>query len=149
MRNVACDLCGREGDLVDAVVEGAMLKICPGCVKFGNVIPIKKTKQVERRLVEEETEDIVSNYNSKIKNAREKFGMTQEDVARRINEKLSVIQKIERGEIKPSMELANKIERFFRIKIVEGTEDVKPQNMNFKSSTLTIGDLVKIKDRKI
>lgn len=156
MRNVDCDLCGKETEPVDAVVEGAMLKVCVNCARFGNVVPLKKIpKETKKEKVDrEESQLIVPDFSIKIRRARDKFGMMQEDVARRLNEKLSVIQKIEIGEIKPSMELALKLERFFRIKLIEDygqKEEIedKPKIVNFKENRLTVGDLIKMKDRKV
>ena len=40
---MTCDLCGRNGDLVHAIVEGTMVSVCKNCSDFGNIIEIKKS----------------------------------------------------------------------------------------------------------
>ena len=48
-----CDMCGKDyGELVDAIVEGSMMKICLDCSKHGSVIPVNQAvvdKKVERK----------------------------------------------------------------------------------------------------
>ena len=37
-----CDMCGRENNLNQAIVEGSLLNVCDNCARFGKVILIKK-----------------------------------------------------------------------------------------------------------
>lgn len=147
-----CDLCGKDESLAEAVVEGALLKVCGNCGRFGNVIPIKKLPQLVKKEIsynEEKTQEVVQDYPVRIRSVRQKFGLTQEDVARKVNEKLSIIQKVESGEIKPPIDLALKLERFFRIKLMEEYNEKTKDKVNFRDTVLTVGDLIKMKDRKI
>lgn len=151
---VSCDLCGREAKLIDAIVEGSMLSVCQNCAKFGNVVPITKTIRVEERPViikkePEEIEIVMEDYAEKIKQARENAQLKQEDLARKINEKESIIHKIESKHIKPSIELARKLEKFFNIKLIEKYEDkTEKRELNLNDKEITIGDLIKIKKKK-
>jgi len=149
-----CELCGRLTDnLTEAIVEGAMLSICNNCVKFGNVIPIKKPakEQILPRkniIIEKEPEEfeiIVSGYSQKVKQARENLSLKQEELAQKIAEKVSVIHKIESGHLRPSLALAKKLENFLNIKLIEKYKEEKTETINFKDSNLTIGDLLKHK----
>jgi len=142
-------MCGKREGLKDAIVEGIVLKVCDGCSKFGNVIIVEKPVIREERSVvgkREINEDIVEDYSLKLKRARESLDLKQEDVAKKINEKESVIHSLEIGKLKPSLDLARKLERFFKINLVEEVEEEKKEmNIDFKDGDVTIGDLLKKK----
>ncbi len=149
---MGCDICGRNADLFRAIIEGSKLNVCEGCGKFGKILgragsnlrPVEKKKTVEKR--EETVESIVPDYNIKIKNAREKRKMTQEELAKAIAEKESVIHKIESKAIEPDLSIARKLERFFKVNLVikGGDLDIesKQKKQESKSDVLTIGDLL-------
>ena len=147
-----CDLCGKRDELVNAYIEGTLLSVCGNCSKFGKVIPQNKKKEDVKikkvKRTEGPVENIVGDCASLIKNAREKRNLKQEDVAKAINEKLSLIQKIESGGIKPSIELATKIGKFFDIRLVEITENKDEGVKKTENSGLTIGDLINIKNEQ-
>ena len=150
-----CDMCGKDTQLLKAIIEGTELKVCKDCSKFGKVIgkiaePVKekKKKYVEEKEAEPEIVDgIVPDYASKVKNARESMGMKQEELAKKLNEKESVIHKIETGHYEPNLTLARKLEKFLKISLVESYEIEKEKNAKKASPEghLTIGDLIKIK----
>lgn len=150
---MGCELCGRNSELVEAVVEGSMLKVCKDCSKFGNVIAVQKTRPIIqnkiKKIMEEESLEIVkSDFFTLIKEAREKLGLKQEELAKRLNEKESLIHKIESNSIKPSISFAKKLEKALGIKLVGIYKEDEKKNINFKEDGLTIGDLIKIKEKK-
>jgi putative transcription factor len=143
-----CDMCGRETSLVKAKVEGTILDVCKNCARFGEIVrvqkpiqlkktPIRKLQTKERILV------VVPDYYKLIKQARSKLGLKQEEVADKISEKHSLYHKIENGQMKPSLSLARKLEKFFSIKLVEEFEDNPKLSSKSNSGTLTIGDLIR------
>ena len=141
-----CDLCGKKNELIKAVVEGTLLSVCTPCSKFGNVVHIdkpiiKKTKFVE---IDKYMEEITPDFSEKIKMAREKLNLKQEELASKINEKTSVIQHLESGKIRPQITTARKLEKFFGIKLVESVNLPEKSKINVKESTLTIGDILKL-----
>jgi len=148
-------MCGKETELFVAAIEGTELKVCQSCAKFGKIkarirpaeAP-KKKKQVE---AEEEEPEIIqtisSDYALKVKNARESLRLKQEELAKKINEKESVIHKVETGHYEPNIALAKKLERFLKIKLVE-EEEIKKEKQKKDSKIsgpLTIGDILKTK----
>ncbi len=149
-----CDLCGTEAQLVSAVVEGTMLNVCKECSRFGNVVKVSParhlTKEKAKKIIEEpeEVEVITKDYSSRIKNTREKLGIKQEDLARKINEKESLIHKIESGRIKPNMAVAKKLESALKIRLVETYIENAERKVNMRDENLTIGDLINVKQRK-
>jgi putative transcription factor len=62
-----------------------------------------------------------------------------------LNEKLSVIQKIEVGKIIPDINLARKIENLLKIKLLIPAQEEKGSCKTVEKPTLTLGDLAKIK----
>ena len=146
-------MCGREERLVLARIEGAEIDVCTNCSKHGTVIrriatsekkPVKKEIKQQKETIEEVRED----YAQVIREAREKTGISQKDFAKRINEKESVVHKVEVGSLVPSLKLAAKLERELKINLIEIVEEhhglVQSKG---KSSGLTLGDVIKIKKR--
>ncbi len=162
-----CELCGKSCNTVHAIVEGGVLNVCRDCVRYGNAIEMKKPNQdavdkaikfsgsswknpVPKPVRSVESETIVQNFGNIVKNARVKMGMKQEDAAKAIAEKASVLQKVESGSLEPSLKLAKKLEQFFSVKLIKEQEKVSEDTVkefNIKSGALTIGDLIKFKRR--
>ena len=136
-RKVRCEVCGRKihGSPITAVIEGARLTVCVECSKHGKIvtqdeytpkpkspskpsahIPVLQQKKTKIRV--EITQEIIADYPLKIRQAREKLGLTHEDLAKRINEKTSVIGKLETGKISPNNILATKLEHALKIKLL-------------------------------
>ena len=110
-----CDLCGKEGSTVQASIEGVNMTVCRDCGKFGKIIDAPKRTQpkFKREIRELETSNVVVlDIAQKIRSAREQKGLNQEDFAKLVNEKASIIHKIESGSFKPSIPLAKKLEKF-------------------------------------
>lgn len=147
-----CDMCGNERDLVDAIVEGSMLHVCRTCARHGKVVtverPILTPSQPKRVVLEEISRYVMDTYASLVKQGREKKNWKQEDLAHHIKERESIIHKIESGHLKPSLELAEKLERALSIVLVITYEEPKEKKINLKDDALTIGDLIKLKDKR-
>ena len=86
-----------------------------------------------RRRLELPGEDLelVEDFGELVKRARIKLGLTQQDLAAQLNEKITVIKKIEAGQFRPSIQLARKLEKFLKIRLLvpveeESIELVKP-----------------------
>ena len=125
---VDCEMCGKSIDKpVKVIVEGTSMTVCSQCAAYGRRLEDPKTRHTNmttrrpQRVFESPDTNlfVVSNYGPLVKLAREKKGLKQEQVAKSLNEKESIIHKIESGNFKPSLKLAKKIERFFGIKITE------------------------------
>ncbi len=147
-------MCGKETGLFKAVVEGTELKVCKECASFGKVIKSVKPVVIPKRENEVKVEkgpeiiQIISpDYSNKVKKAREALGLKQEEFAKKISEKESVVHKIETGNYKPNLVLAQKLERFLKIKLVEEHKIEKAEKKENASPAegLTIGDLIKLK----
>jgi len=154
-------MCGLNAEMLYVIsLEGSDLKVCKGCSSYGKIKTIiepvvkeKKKKKLEKERFEkpeiELIQMVVSNYSVLVKNARERKGLKQKEIAKLINEKESVIHKIESGNLKPSIKLAEKLERFFRIKLIEQHEEIHASKTKKAEAGegLTIGDMIKIKKK--
>ncbi len=142
-----CELCGRDTQLFTAVVEGSELNVCQSCGRFGNLVrkPMTRAFKAPISKAVEPVEVVVSDYAQRVRIAREKSGLTQKDFARMLNEKESIIHKIENGQFVPPISLAKKLEKLLKIKLVEVEQEEKAEAVRKGSGPLTIGDIIKIK----
>jgi len=146
-----CDLCGSNERLYLTEIEGTKLNVCKKCSSFGNIIeekkPIQKKQKSKAQDIKETTEImemIVENYSELIKKSRESMNLKQEELARKIAEKESVIHKLESGNIEPNIRLAKKLEKVLNINLIQEEKIEKiSQNSNNDATNVTIGDLIK------
>lgn len=135
-RFMDCELCGRDrGGLYLIGLEGSKLSVCKNCTKHGKILeepaqlpqkfaglPVAlKQKTNAQNFVKaakgDEPDELLDNYGQIVRKAREKTGLSQEDFARKINETMNVIKKVEAGKMVPPDNLAKRIERFAGIKL--------------------------------
>ena len=145
-------MCGAESDLVSAVVEGSMLKVCKRCSCFGNVIEVSKSLEVVKTprsiVVEEPVNFVVEGAGNIVKGAREERGLKQSQLGKMVGEKESVVHKIENGMMKPTLVTAGKFERILDVKLIEGYQEPDKKNVfSLGDKRLTIGDLIKLKKK--
>ena len=161
-----CEVCGQKihNGPVTAVIEGARLTVCVECSKHGKVvtqdeytpkpkplgkpsahIPVMQQKK-KTEIKVEITQEITEDYTKKIRQAREKLGLTHEELAKKINEKTSVIGKLETGKIQPSNILATKLEHALKIKLLTPITEEKAATLTPKTANreVTLGDLIQL-----
>jgi uncharacterized protein (TIGR00270 family) len=161
----ACDLCGREGQLYQARIEGTVMTVCESCKTYGEVIkriPSAKEAESAAKMKGKEREEyrtsvsaapkgevlllVRPDYAKVIKAARERLGLKQEEMAKRLRIKESQLHKLETGTHIPDIETARMLEKELRIKLVmEHTETGEAKLLGAGSGSLTIGDMVKQK----
>jgi putative transcription factor len=100
-----------------------------------------------RRDVFDEIDEIAQDYDEQIRSARESAGMSQEDLAKQLNEKASQIQKLEQGETLPTDEMQQKLERALDIDLAAGgSADENEWESDSSTGEYTLGDMVERKD---
>ncbi len=124
-----CEICGKPiyGKPILIEVDGAYLKVCSSCAKFGKVVQERKvsnrkamnvvTKPVEKRSDSVEDYELIENYGKVIKEIREKLNMTQEELGRKIGIKPSLLAKIEQEAIIPDIQTLTKLELSLKVKL--------------------------------
>jgi len=139
-----CVLCGSKKANRKARIEGIILTVCENCVTFGEEIKAPEVRRIKKHVPKiEETEEILKpNFNEIIRSSRQKTKLKQEDLAKKLNEKLSIIKRIEEGWIPPT-NLIRKLEKFFNIKLTEKPEEKTLERKTDKKK-LTVGDVVEI-----
>ncbi len=154
----SCDICGKGGALVDAMISGTKLSVCASCAKHGKILEKPKARdlgwEARRSLLpkkdlggEAPSVKVGEDYASKIKRAREGMGLSHDELSKRIAEKESMLHKIESGHMEPPIAVARKLERFFGISIVEDNEEEeKVATPKASGGGFTLGDLIKKKD---
>ena len=164
-----CEICGKpiEGRPIRTKIDGSVLEVCKECSKFGRVqkdTPLERKfvsrnkkgkvqnkrpqarQNVQRRMREEPMDELVEDYNTVIRKARESKGWTREELGAKMYEKVSVINRIESGKMEPDIKLAKKFEKTLNITLIEKYDDMDLES--FKSAASgpnTLGSVVKIK----
>jgi putative transcription factor len=138
-----CELCGSGKANRKTRIDGAVLTVCEKCVGFGEEIRPIEMKIVKKPIPKLEMGDILKqNFNIIISNSRSKMNLKQDELAKKLNEKLSIIKRVEEG-WEPTPILISKLEKFFNIELTENPEDKKMEKKTSKER-LTIGDVVEI-----
>ena len=148
----SCELCGKDTDsLKKAKIEGATLKVCDSCAEMGETVKTqsktrKKKKKKRTKRKKRDTKTLASDYGERVKNARENEKLSISEVSDDLNEKESVIKKIENQDLKPDKSLAGKLAKKFGIELYVNPEvsDVDTDSGDTRSATL--GDVAEVKD---
>jgi len=174
---VQCEMCGAETASPKTIkVEGAELDVCDNCADFGTEVKTQQSSSTStkystssssgqsststgsagssggsrsrRKDMFDDMEEIAPDYDDRIRNARESTGQSQEDLAKELNEKASLIRKLEHGDILPSDSVQKKLEKKLDISLTTGSAGADDEEWSGGSSTgsYTLGDVVKRKD---
>jgi len=97
--------------------------------------------------------ELIEDFGDAVRKARLRLGLTQEDLAKQINEKLTTIKKIEAGEFKPPITLARKLEKFLKIRLLVPVDELSYESSGkylVKSNDfeISLGDLLKKKNER-
>ena len=122
-----CELCGRQSqEKLKVIVDGTVFNVCAACSKHGKpyVAPqyaSKKKKAVQpkqgSKITMSDQTMLTPEFPRLIREARMKMGLTHEQMAMKMNEKVQQFRKFETGALKPDELMARKIERFLGIKL--------------------------------
>jgi putative transcription factor len=139
-----CEICGSGKANRKTKIDNAILNVCDECVSFGEEIRPPAIKIIKKQIpkLEEPEEVLKPDFSEIIKTSREKMRLKQDELAKKLNEKSSVIKRVEEG-WDPSPSLINKLEKFFNIELTESQEEKKLESKKNKEK-LTIGDVVEI-----
>lgn len=160
-----CELCGKEVPHTRTVsIDGTLLAVCGDCSRFGEEIaappapqgktaPAAVAERLERRRrratskdiyeAEGNGEELVEDFGTQVRHARESRGWKQADLGTKISEKESVVAKIETGRMTPAPALVRKIERVLGLKLTRKVTPVSVKKAS-PSGPLTLGDLIRM-----
>lgn len=116
-----CEVCGRTVSLVKrAEIDGVILEVCDNCVKLGKEMSEPRKVFIKTRMKEtwekEEERELSEDFSDKVRRAREKRNLKQEEAAEKMGISPSVLRRIENG-FKPDENILKKIQRFYRINL--------------------------------
>jgi putative transcription factor len=161
-----CEVCGRKihSEPVRAIIEGAHLTVCVECSKHGKVllpgeeaappqspsptksyahIPVIMRKPAAAQV--QISQEVIEDYAIQIRQAREKLGLSHEDLGKKINEKASLLRHIETGKVAPNNSLAARLEHVLKIKLMVPIADEKVTTAPKPAAGgLTLGDLIEM-----
>ncbi|MFW9936303.1 MAG: multiprotein bridging factor aMBF1 [Candidatus Thorarchaeota archaeon] len=165
-----CPICGGLiwGKGQKVLIEGAKITVCESCAQYGQKVE-KKPYHRERVLISPRKRNIISqqssskkdkiddievvkDYASIIRKARNSLGLNQDQFAQKLNEKPSLLRRIESGKVAPTIKLAKKIEQVYHLKILKKADETevsanKDKYMK-KSTGASLGDIAFIKKKK-
>ena len=158
-----CEICGKsiEGRPLRTKIDGSVMEVCENFSKFGRILktppkpkrtlvkkPKPKSRNIQQRRRDEPIEELIEDYNIIIRQKREVKGWSREDLGSKINEKVSVINRLESGKMVPDIKLAKKLENILKITLIEKFDDIDLESFKKSSSNgPTLGDIVKIKKK--
>lgn len=131
---MSCEICGKRVDVRPRkiMVDGSILEVCSSCANLGErevkERPVERLKPKLRVMthvqkIDLDEMEVILDYALTIKKAREKMGLSQDDLAKKVNEKASVIRLIEAGKMKPSILIGQKLERALKIDLFTMIEE--------------------------
>jgi putative transcription factor len=106
---------------------------------------------IERLPKAVEDSDLVEEYPAVIKEGREKHGLSQQDLAFKAKEKVTVIQKIEIGKMLPTMRLAKELEHILRIRLLVPRDELDlpaPPRRSVPQPEVTLGEVALVRHRE-
>ena len=164
-----CEICGSEieGKPGRALVEGATLVVCSDCAGLGTSLPgfperprarapmmprgVPGRTIVARPSRGIDESEVIDDYSRIIKQAREKLGLSQQQLAFKAKETVTMIQKIELGKMQPPLRLAMELEHILRVKLVAPKEEVEIPAPPIKQSGdegPTLGDIAIVRHKE-
>jgi putative transcription factor len=161
-----CEVCGCRinGKPFNVLIEGARLTVCSECAKHGKICydqpkpkPVLSAPRATPVTFKVRTKpqpppvdtslELVEDFGTKVRKAREKLGLSHEELGKKINEKVSLLRKIETGKMTPDDKLTATLEHVLKVKLIMSAKEEKvPQSKVSKKSSreLTLGDLIQL-----
>ena len=160
-----CELCGADVPrLKNVAIDATILSVCTDCSRFGDEVATPALRQStmppiiaqrlemrQRRMTPKDVYtqagelELAEDFPARIRQAREARGWKQADLGAKINERVSVIAKLESGTISPGDSLVRKLERELGIKLKERVEPVAAKKPA-AGGGVTLGDLIKMRE---
>jgi putative transcription factor len=162
-----CDICGREitGQAFRVTVEGAKMMVCGNCQQLGkpyredpkpprmisaprmNIQPRPAPRRVAELPKEMNELEVAEDFPELVRKHRMKLKLSQEDLANRVKERLSVIQKIETGKMAPNSRLCRALEHELKIKLLIPRKELTDVPKSAAPTEVTLGDIIRVKGK--
>ncbi len=144
-----CELCGENIDSVYGInVEGVELRVCSSCAKGKRIVYREDKRSMKREIAKKQAKprreevEIVDNYGLKIRKARESMKLPLKVLAELINEKESLLARVESEGTLPSEVLTRKLEKALSIKLEQQVVEQERAQRRDKKENATLGEFV-------
>ncbi|MGB1472047.1 MAG: helix-turn-helix domain-containing protein [Candidatus Thalassarchaeaceae archaeon] len=149
-----CELCGTDNvTTYKTTTSGARVDACARCIdRLGLTKPSSpinqglsnpkptKVRVTGSNIMHKPEQELAPDFHKRIKIAREEKGWDQREFARRMNERLNIVQRIENGN-RPTDALIKKIEKVLDVELlIESIASNSRQISTQGTRNMTIGD---------
>lgn len=159
-----CEMCGNDTPRTRKIqLERSVLNVCSNCEKFGKVLDgpakavapgnvpmaLEKRQRSQPRNVYAASEmqlELVADFATRIKNAREKKGLTRQELGAKVGERENVMGRMENGSLHPTDDVAKKLERELGIKLFEPVATGSTPKQATRA--MTLGDMLRDAQKK-
>jgi len=141
----ACEVCGSplRASPNRVEIDGAIMVVCNNCARLGRqvgpaapavsvisnrVVRANPAQNMLRTMAQRPTEqeyELDPDYHLLIRQAREKLGLSQEQLGKLINEKPSVIRMVESKKLKPDITLTRKLMHELKINLLVSLSELE------------------------
>ncbi|MFH1237745.1 MAG: multiprotein-bridging factor 1 family protein [Candidatus Aenigmatarchaeota archaeon] len=121
-----CEVCGKDtSGAKKAEIDGVILSVCEDCAKLGKEVyqpkkvflqPQHSISSAPRAESIEDEREIASDFSARIRHARERMNLTQDEAAMKMGISHQIYKRIESG-FKPDDTTAKRIQRFYNIEL--------------------------------
>jgi putative transcription factor len=171
-----CDICGRETRVAKYRIEGAEVIACQNCGRHGTLIEdnapkakattynssyppsnynkpssSKPKENPQQNYVKKGEKVLLENYGQVIASARDKMGITRQELAKSLFIRETLLMRIETEKVRPSDDLIKKLEKALNIILFEESSEGASQqfgNQPAQARSMTLGDFATIKKSK-
>ena len=146
------------------IIDRAKMTVCGSCASLGSAYwkahtsrrsirriarPPPRVRVRKKQPVLTETLELMGDFNLRIRQARERLGLSHEDLGRKIGEKVSVLRKIESGKMHPDHKLARKLEHALKIRLLAPLQEPKPPSaVSPLPRGATLGEVAHVKGKE-
>jgi len=157
-------MCGSEVPVTrPMLVEGTRLSLCPNCSKFGDeykgpagspsapaskIVIEERLQKRERRMQTRDiysatTLELIDDYGTKVREAREAKKMDLEEFSASIFERKGIIAKIESNDLVPDDKMITKLEKALGIKLREQVQSGGQIGGGNNTGSMTLSNFIK------
>jgi putative transcription factor len=146
----ACEVCGAplRASPNRVEIDGAIMVVCNNCARLGKQVgpsnpavsvisnrvvrpnhvranPMQNALRTMAQRPTEEEFEVDPEYNTLIRQAREKLGLSQDQLGKLLNEKPSVIRMVESKKLKPDVTLTRKLMHELKINLLVSLSELE------------------------
>jgi len=92
-----------------------------------------------------ESLELIEDYGAQIRKARQRLGLSEKDLAKKMQEKESVVKNLEKQELTPDYRLISKLKKYLGLDIVDRMDADKGKILAKPTGAKTIGDMLRLK----